>query len=150
MSSLPSQLPTPPQPTSPPPHPSLQHLSHSPSPPPQFTMSQPPPGLPPPSQNPPFLDPHTRTLTNDITRGSHTHDGDVGTDPEVTRLGTQLDTWCLDLKRNVLVSSVSDPIHCTLSLCRLPLCAIDAVVGNVCSTVYVLCDEFVSRLFDVV
>ena len=91
LSSLPSQLPTPPQPTSPPPHPSLQHLSHSPSPPPQFTMSQPPPGLPHPSQNPPFPDPHTRTLTDDITRGSHAHDGDAGTDPEVTRLGTQLD-----------------------------------------------------------
>ena len=25
-------------------------------------------------------------------------------DPEVVRLETQLDTWCLDLKRNVLVS----------------------------------------------
>ena len=72
----------------------------------------------------------------------------------MTRLGTQLDTWCLELKRK---SSFSDPIHCTQSLytvpsilCQLTLCAIDTVVGEFCSTVYVLCDEFVSRLFDVV
>ena len=50
--------------------------------------------------------------TDDITGGSHdqSHDSEdiiqpPGMDPEMARLETQLDTWCLDLKRNVLVSS---------------------------------------------
>ena len=39
----------------------------------------------------------------------HSHDSEEGlqklptVDPEMVRLGTQLDAWCLDLKRNVLV-----------------------------------------------
>ena len=39
----------------------------------------------------------------------HSHDSEEGllklptVDPELVRLGTQLDAWCLDLKRNVLV-----------------------------------------------
>ena len=108
--SLPSQLPTPPHPTSPPPHPSLHHVSHSPSPPssphPHFTMAQ-EPSRP---QNPTIPDSHTRSNGShdqggDITQTSRDRGDDVGMDPEVARLEIQLDTWCLELKRNVLVKS---------------------------------------------
>ena len=155
----PARLPVPPQPTSPPLHPSLHHLSHSssssPSPPPQFTMAQ-LPSQPPPSQNP------TETLTNnvyglhgditqrshdqgditqrshdqgdithrshdqdDITHRSHDQDDNTEADPEMARLERQLDTWCLELKRNVLVRFQHAHTHTH----TLPL---------VCSDMYIL------------
>ena len=100
-SSLPSQLPSPPHPTSPPPHPSLLHhpSTHSPSPPPSLTthltMAE---HLSPPVQPP--------TRSHDVTQGSH----DMGVDQEVASLGMQLDAWCLDLKRNVLVCIQPAPV----------------------------------------
>lgn len=123
----PTRLPVPPQPTSPPLHPSLHHLSHSssssPSPPPQFTMAQ-LPSQPPPSQNLPS-ETHP-TLTNngshsDITHRSHNQGDNTETDPEMARLERQLDTWCLELKRNVLVRFQHTCTHTHMQYLTLPL-----------------------------
>ena len=35
----------------------------------------------------------------------------LGVDPEMVRLETQLDVWCLDLKRNVLVCIIINAMH---------------------------------------
>ena len=65
---------------------------------------------PPAPQNLPISDPHSDITRQshdqggDITHKSHDQGVDMGTDPEVARLGMQLDAWCLELKKNVLVS----------------------------------------------
>ena len=81
----------------PPPHPhpmTSQHLHHQPE------TAPTPPGPPP------------YTQTDDITSSeshdqSHSSEEEViqqfGVDPEMARLENQLDVWCLDLKRNILV-----------------------------------------------
>lgn len=91
----------------PPPHPhpmTSQHLHHQPE------TAPTPPGPTPPGP-PPY------TQTDDIT-SSESHDQSrnseeeviqqSGVDPEMARLENQLDVWCLDLKRNILVCQ---PLH---------------------------------------
>lgn len=81
------------------PHPmTSQHLHHQPE-------TAPAPSGPTPPGPPPY------TQTDDITSESHdqSHNSEEeviqqsGVDPEMARLENQLDIWCLDLKRNILV-----------------------------------------------
>ena len=38
-------------------------------------------------------------------------------DPDVAKMETVMDQWCLDLKRNILVSNMVESYICTLTFC---------------------------------
>lgn len=104
----PQQVPTPSQlPTLPSPSPPLpQSHSHAEATPIVTTTQA--FHHPPPSSS-------AKHLLDDVM-GSHDQSHDLddvikapGVDPEMVRLETQLDTWCLDLKRNIMVREKVHP-----------------------------------------